>query len=75
VSLRSLREKEKGFLKKSIQYFGIDVLFVIGAVMGTVITKALQIRATLCCCVILGVVFLVIPRKEKITYRNTSSVQ
>jgi uncharacterized membrane protein YoaK (UPF0700 family) len=68
-------EKEKGFLKKSIQYFGIDVLFVIGAVIGTVITKALQIRATLCCCVMLGAVFLVIPRKEKVSYRNTSCVQ
>ena len=57
-------DKEKDFLKKSIQYFGIDFLFVLGAMIGTVTTKALQIRATLCCCVILGVVFFAIPPKN-----------
>lgn len=58
-------EKEKSFLKKSIQYFGIDALFVLGAVIGTVTTKVLLIRATWCCCAMLGIVFLVIPRKNK----------
>ena len=57
-------EKEKDFLKKSIQYFGIDFLFVFGAIIGTITTKALRIRATLCCCVILGVVFFAIPPKN-----------
>ena len=62
-----LVDKEKDFLKKSIQYFGIDFLFVFGAIIGTITTKTLQIRATLCCCVILSVVFLVIfPKNLKI---------
>lgn len=58
-------DKEKPLLKKSIQYFGIDILFVLGAVIGTVTTKLLQIRATLCCCVLLSVVFLAIPRRTR----------
>lgn len=49
-------EKEKPFLQKSVQYFGIDGLFVLGAVIGTLATRALQIRATLCCCLLLSVI-------------------
>lgn len=59
-------DREKALLKKSIQYFGIDFLFVFGAIIGTFTTKALQIRATLCCCMILSIVFLWIPRKTKL---------
>lgn len=59
-----LVDRENTFLKKSIQYFGIDILFVFGAIAGTITTKLLQIRATLCCCVILSVVFLAIPKKN-----------
>ncbi|MBR2894381.1 MAG: DUF1275 domain-containing protein [Oscillospiraceae bacterium] len=59
-----LVDKEKALLKKSIQYFGVDFLFVFGAMIGTITTKRLQVRATLCCCVILSVVFLAIPRKN-----------
>ena len=59
-----LVDKEKDFLTKSIQYFGIDFLFVLGAMIGAITTKVLQIHATLCCCVILGVVFLAIPGKR-----------
>ena len=58
-------DKEKTFLQKSGQYFGIDILFVFGAVVGTFTTKAFQTHATLCCCAVLGVVFLAIHRKSK----------
>ena len=57
-------EKDLPLLQKSLQYFGIDLLFVLGAVIGTFITKAFQTSATLCCCVILCAVFLAIPRKS-----------
>lgn len=61
--------KEKNFLQKSIQYFGIDILFVFGAVVGTFATKNLKTYATLCCCCILCVVFFAIPiRKKTIKY-------
>ena len=56
--------KDLPLLQKSLQYFGIDLLFVLGAVIGTFITKAFQTSATLCCCVILCAVFLAIPRKS-----------
>lgn len=56
--------KEKSFLQKSIQYFGIDILFVLGAVIGTFTTKNLKTYATLCCCALLLTAFLTIPRKS-----------
>ena len=58
-------DKEKSFLQKSVQYFGIDILFVFGAMVGTFATKAFQTHATLFCCAVLGVVFLVILGKNK----------
>ena len=61
-----LVDKEKFVLRKSVQYFGIDILFVFGAVIGTFATKAFRTYATLCCCVLLYIVFLVIPRKSKL---------
>lgn len=57
-------EKEETFLKKSIQYFGIDILFVFGAVIGTLATKIFQIHAVLFCCVLLCVVFFLVLRKN-----------
>lgn len=56
-------EKKKPDLEKSLQYFGIDALFVLGAVAGTVMTRLLQTYATLCCCLVLSVVFLLM-RKD-----------
>lgn len=56
-------KKEKTLLQKSIQYFGIDILFVLGAVIGTFTTKNLKTYATLCCCAILFIVLLTIPGK------------
>ena len=53
-------EKRKPDWEKSMQYFGIDVLFVAGAAAGTVLTKLLQTYATLFCCLILSVVFLML---------------
>ena len=53
-------EQRKPDWEKSMQYFGIDVLFVAGAAAGAVLTKLLQTYATLCCCLILSVVFLML---------------
>ena len=58
-------DKEKSLLQKSIQYFGIDLLFVLGAVVGTFTTKNLKTYATLCCCIVLCTVFFSIPRNRK----------
>ena len=59
-----LQAKEASLLRKSIQYFGIDILFVIGAVIGTWMTKAFHIRATFFCCVLLGTVLLMLPEAD-----------
>ena len=56
-------EKKQPDLEKSLQYFGIDALFVLGAVAGTVMTRLLQTYATLFCCLVLSVVFLLM-RKD-----------
>ena len=58
-------EKKKPDLEKSLQYFGIDALFVLGAVAGTVMTRLLQTYATLFCCLVLSVVFLLM-RKDSL---------
>lgn len=51
------QKQEKTDLEKSIQYFGIDGLFVLGAVAGTYMTRLLQNHATVICCFLLGIVF------------------
>ena len=56
--------KEKTFLQKSFQYFGIDILFVLGAVAGTFATKMFQTRATIFCCILLFVVVLLMKRTD-----------
>lgn len=53
-------EKRKPDWEKSMQYFGIDVLFVAGAAAGAVLTKLLQTYATFFSCLILSVVFLML---------------
>lgn len=57
--------KEKSLLHKSIQYFGIDLLFVLGAVVGTFTTQNFKTYATLCCCVVLCAVLFAIPPRSK----------
>lgn len=58
-------EKEKSSLHKSMQYFGIDVLFVFGAVVGTFATKIFHIHATLLCCALLIVVFFLMLKQTE----------
>lgn len=59
-------EKERASLHKSIQYFGIDILFVVGAVIGTFATKIFHIHATLLCCALLTVIlFLMLQQTDE----------
>lgn len=61
---RFIENKDKNYLKKSLHYFGIIVFFVIGAVLGTLITNKVGIKAVLVCTVALLVVFILM-FKEK----------
>ena len=68
---RFFTEKNTPLLQKSVQYFGIDILFVLGAVVGTIATQVLHIRAVLLCCFFLGITFLLILQRDP----NTASDQ
>ncbi len=57
-------DKEKTFLQKSGQYFGIDILFVLGAVAGTLATKIYKTRATIFCCILLFIVLFVMKNND-----------
>ena len=59
-----LLDKEQPLLHKSVQYFGIDALFVLGAVVGTLTTKAFRIHATLGCCLLLAMVLCLTFRQD-----------
>ena len=50
-------DKEKTVLQKSLQYFGIDGIFLCGAALGAVATKFCGTYAALCGCLLLGLVF------------------
>ena len=74
-NLRSATEKMNEYFRtrspeakeKSIWYFGIDVMFLVGAVLGAVFTKMLGIRAVwLCCGMLLAAFVVMIPRPEDI---------
>ena len=59
--------------EKSVRYFSIDITFVIGAVIGTLCTKALSVRAVLVCCIALGVCFFMMissGENRKVTERG-----
>ena len=73
-NLRSATEKMNEYFRnrspeakqKSAWYFGIDVMFLIGAVLGAIFTKWLGIRAVwLCCAMLLGAFCVMIPRPEE----------
>ena len=57
-------DKEKTFLQKSGQYFGIDILFVLGAVAGTLASKIYKTRATIFCCILLFIVLFVMKNND-----------
>ncbi len=50
------QEPEK--LENSVRYLSIDVVFVIGAVIGTLCTRAWSVRAALVCCGALAAAFI-----------------
>lgn len=49
--------KDSQYGQRSMQYFGVIFFFILGAGIGTVATMALQERAVLLCCALLGLCF------------------
>lgn len=59
--------RDKAALIKSLQYYGIILFFIVGAVIGTAITRIFLEKSVLIVCLILLVVFVImfIPPKEQ----------
>lgn len=60
-----VRTKEKQHLRKSLQYYGLITIFIIGACIGGVLTSLLHIKAVLVCSIILFLCFLLMFRKNR----------
>jgi len=54
-----LKNGDKALKKKSIWYYTIDLLFVLGAIAGTLLTYRFYLKSVLFCCAILCLAFIV----------------
>ena len=62
-----IKTKDSDLKQKSINYYGIDLTFILGAGLGAVLTNIFDEKAVLVCCVILFIGFLVMFLKEDIS--------
>lgn len=62
-----IKTKESDLKQKSLNYYGIDLTFILGAGLGAVLTIIFDEKAVLFCCVILFIGFLVMFLKEDIS--------
>ncbi|MFR1055031.1 MAG: YoaK family protein [[Clostridium] scindens] len=60
---RCLINKEEGTGLEAAHYFGIIALFILGAVLGTVMSEMLGIKSIWFCCCLLAIVFTAMWRK------------
>lgn len=58
--------------KRSLQYYGIILVFILGAILGVVMTRIFHDRAVLFCCIFLAAGFLVMFIKEDIEGEEAS---
>lgn len=64
---RYKKTKDKVALHKSLQYYGIIVSFISGAIIGTYLTGIYQDKAVGCICIVLATVLILMFRKERST--------
>lgn len=65
--------KEPKLLKKGLQYFQIILFFIIGAIVGMILTKLFGVYAVLFSCILLLVVFVLMFVKEKTNIADTKA--
>ena len=65
-----IKTKDSDLKQKSINYYGIDLTFILGAGLGSVFTNIFDEKAVLFCCIILGIGFIVMFLKEDISIYN-----
>lgn len=61
-----IKTKEPDLKEKCINYYGIDLLFILGAGLGALFTNTFKEKAVLFCCVTLFIGFIVMFIKEDI---------
>lgn len=61
-----IKTKQSDFKEKFINYYGIDLLFILGAGIGAVVTNIFNEKSVLFCCIMLGIGFIVMFAKEDI---------
>ena len=66
------RTKEREMGKKGLRYLCIILFFILGAVIGSVLTALFSVRAVLFSCIPLLAVFLLMFRREKKTEEKSS---
>ncbi len=54
---RHLQSKSAQEKRRSIRYYGIILFFIVGAVLGTLLTKWFQEKSVLFCCLLLLIIF------------------
>ena len=64
--IQYIKTKEPDLKEKCINYYGIDLLFILGAGLGALFTNAFKEKAVLFCCVTLFIGFIVMFIKEDI---------
>lgn len=59
--------RDKSAIRKSLEYYGIILFFIVGAVIGTIITGKFREKSALVVCVLLLIVFVImlIPAEEQ----------
>lgn len=59
-----VQDKKKDTLINSLQYYGIILFFVLGAVLGTILTNLFSVKGVLFSCIGLAIVLLLMFKKE-----------
>ena len=59
------RLHDKRILRKAMTYFGVILIFAVGAGLGSLLTSALGFKAIWICCALLSVSFLMMFVPEK----------
>lgn len=70
-----IKTKEPDLKEKSINYYGIDLLFILGAGLGALFTNIFKEKAVFFCCVTLFIGFIVMFIKEDILIFKSKEIE
>lgn len=64
------KEKDVALLKKSLQYYLIIAVFIVGAITGCLLSGRFQEKSILICCAVLFLVLLLMCRRDNLTIND-----